>query len=332
MLVGLSWAYSTSLIASEATDGPKASLQVAVVQPNIDQALKWDQDFRDETLRRYDRLTESFGYGADLVVWPEAATPFIYEREPAYQLQLGSMANRAAAPLLFGSPAVRFDTDHKPFLLNSAYLLSPDGQLLGRYDKQHLVPFGEYIPLKSSLLFFLEKMVEGIGDFQAGPGPTILSFQLKESEGAAGARRVKFGVVICYEVIFPDLVRRMSTAGAEFLVTITNDAWFGDSSAPYQHFAMVVFRSVENHLAFARAANTGVSGFIDPFGRIMAASPIFTQTAMQGEVLIRQTKTFYSRHGDVFAYGCMLISLLFCLYGIFGTKGAEPDAVAATPV
>jgi len=332
ILVSLSWAYSTSLIASDAVSRPQATLQVGVVQPNIDQAIKWDQAFRDETLRRYDRLTESFGYGADLVVWPEAATPFIYEREPLYQLKLVDMANRASAPLLFGSPAVRFDADRKPFLLNSAYLLSPDGELLGRYDKQHLVPFGEYIPLKSSLLFFLEKMVEGIGDFQAGPGPTILSFQLKESEGATVARRVKFGVLICYEVIFPDLVRRMATAGAEFLVTITNDAWFGDSSAPSQHFSMVVFRSVENHLAFARAANTGISGFIDPVGRIIEASPIFTQAALQAEIPIRQTKTFYSRHGDVFAYGCMLISLLFCLYGIFGTKGAEPDAVAATPV
>lgn len=332
MLVGLSWAYSTSLIASEGIERPKASLHVGVVQPNIDQAVKWDQAYREETLRRYDRLTESFGYGTDLVVWPEAATPFIFEREPVYQLRLVAMANRASAPLLFGSPAVRFDADRKPFLLNSAYLLSPDGQLLGRYDKQHLVPFGEYIPLKSSVLFFLEKLVEGIGDFQAGPGPTVLSFQLKEPDGGGPARRVKFGVVICYEVIFPDLVRRMATSGAEFLVTITNDAWFGDSSAPSQHFSMVVFRSVENHLAFARAANTGISGFIDPFGRIIQASPIFTQTALEGEIPVRQMKTFYSRHGDVFAYGCMLISLLFCLYGFFGTKGAEPDAVAATPV
>ena len=332
MLVSLSWAYSTSLIASETMEHSKATLQVGVVQPNIDQAVKWDQAFREETLRRYDRLTESFGYGVDLVVWPEAATPFIYEREPVYQLQLVAMANRASAPLLFGSPAVRFDQERKPFLLNSAYLLSPDGELLGRYDKQHLVPFGEYIPLKSSLLFFLEKMVEGIGDFQAGPGPTILSFQLKESDGVAPARRVKFGVVICYEVIFPDLVRRIAGSGAEFLVTITNDAWFGDSSAPAQHFSMVVLRSVENHLAFARAANTGISGFIDPFGRIIVASPTFTQTALQAEIPVRQTKTFYSRHGDVFAYGCVLISLLFCLYSIFGTKGAEPDAVAATPV
>ena len=332
MLISLSWAYSTSLIVSEESLRPKTTLQIGVVQPNIDQSMKWDQGFRDETLRRYDHLTESFGYGTDLIVWPEAATPFIYEREPLYQLQLVAMAARASAPLLFGSPAIRFDPDRKPYLLNSAYLLSAEGNLLGRYDKQHLVPFGEYIPLKSSVLFFLEKFVEGIGDFQPGPGPTILSFQPRLVGDSVSPRSVKFGVLICYEVIFPDLVRRMAAGGAEFLVTITNDAWFGDSSAPAQHFSMVVLRSVENHRAFARAANTGISGFIDPFGRILKSSPIFTQTAFQASIPVRQPHTFYSRYGDVFAYGCMIISLLLCLYGLFGTKGAEPDAIAATPV
>ena len=234
------------------------------------------------------------------------------------------------APLLFGSPAVRFDAERKPFLLNSAYLLSPEGQLLGRYDKQHLVPFGEYIPLKSSLLFFLDKLVEGIGDFEAGPGPIVLSFQ--PSRGLEHAPDPSNSAcAICYEVIFPDLVRRLALGGAEFLVTITNDAWFGDSSAPSQHFAMVVFRSVENHLAFARAANTGISGFIDPFGRIIEASPLFTEAALQATIPVRQPHTFYSRHGDVFAYGCMIICALFSLYGLFRTKGAEPDASRRPP-
>ncbi len=332
ILVALSWAYSTSVIVHEGFATPKATLHIGVVQPNIDQAVKWDQGYREETLRRYDQLTGSFGYGADLIIWPEAATPFVYEREPVYQLQLVALANRASAPLLFGSPAVRYDADRRPYLLNSAYLLSPDGHLLGRYDKQHLVPFGEYIPLKSSLLFFLDKLVEGIGDFQAGPGPTVLSFQPKASGPDTVARPVKFGVAICYEVIFPDLVRRMAASGAEFLVTITNDAWFGESSAPSQHFSMVVFRSVENHLSFARAANTGISGFIDPFGRIIEASPIFTRTALQATIPVRQPYTFYSRHGDVFAYGCVIICALLCLFGLFGTKGPEPDAIAATPV
>jgi apolipoprotein N-acyltransferase len=315
----------------------RTALSIGIVQPNIDQAVKWDTAYREETLRQYERLTDKLGASSDLVLWPEAATPFLFEREPEYQLRLVALATRAQAPLLFGSPALRYYPDRRPYLLNSAYLLSPDGHLLGRYDKQHLVPFGEYIPLKSSLLFFLDKLVEGIGDFEPGPGPTILSVAPRARSGevrsdSAAAKPVKFGVLICYEVIFPDLVRRLAVNGAEFLVTITNDAWFGDSSAPAQHFSMVVFRSVENHLAFARSANTGISGFIDPFGRILEATPTFTEQVLQSRLQVGAPRTFYSRYGDVFAYGCVILCALVWLYGIFRTKGPEHSTVAATPV
>ena len=338
LMVTLSWEYGLrTLSGAPSSDIPRSSLTVGVVQPNVDQAVKWDTAYREETLARFDRLTGQLGSATDLVIWPEAATPFVFEREPVYQLQLIALANRAQAPILFGSPAMRFYPDRRPYLLNSAYLLSPDGQLLGRYDKHHLVPFGEYIPLKSSLLMFLDKLVEGIGDFEAGPGPTILTMTPKPRSSAAGMagttpRPVKFGVAICYEVIFPNLVRQFAANGAEFLVTVTNDAWFGPSSAPSQHFAMVVFRSVENHLAFARAANTGISGFIDPFGRIVEATPIFTEQAIQATMRVWRPYTFYSRHGDVFAYGCVIICALLCLFGYFRTKGSEPDTVAATPI
>jgi apolipoprotein N-acyltransferase len=338
LMVTLSWEYGLrTLSGAPFSDIPRSSLSVGVVQPNVDQAVKWDTAYREETLARFDRLTGQFGSTTDLVIWPEAATPFVFEREPVYQLQLIALANRAQAPILFGSPAIRFYPDRRPYLLNSAYLLSPDGQLLGRYDKHHLVPFGEYIPLKSSLLMFLDKLVEGIGDFEAGPGPTILTMTPKPRSSAAGMagtapRPVKFGVAICYEVIFPNLVRQFAANGAEFLVTVTNDAWFGPSSAPSQHFAMVAFRSVENHLAFARAANTGISGFIDPFGRIVETTPIFTEQAIQATMRIWRPHTFYSRHGDVFAYGCVIICALLCLFGYFRTKGSEPDTVAATPI
>ena len=338
LLVTLSWEYGLETLSGAPFSGiPRSSISVGVVQPNVDQAVKWDTAYREETLARFDRLTEQLGRGIDLVIWPEAATPFVFEREPVYQLQLIALANRAQAPILFGSPALRFYPDRRPYLLNSAYLLSPDGQLLGRYDKHHLVPFGEYIPLKSSLLMFLDKLVEGIGDFEAGPGPTILTLTPKPRSAASGVtgttpRPVNFGVAICYEVIFPNLVRQFAANGAEFLVTVTNDAWFGPSSAPSQHFAMVVFRSVENHLAFARAANTGISGFIDPFGRIVEATSIFTERAVQATMQVWRPHTFYSRHGDVFAYGCVIICALLCLFGYFRTKGSEPDAVAATPI
>jgi apolipoprotein N-acyltransferase len=338
LLVMLSWEYGLrTLSGTSFSDITRSSVNVGVVQPNIDQAVKWDTAYREETLARFDRLTGQLGRALDLVVWPEAATPFIFEREPVYQLQVIALANRAQAPILFGSPALRFYSDRRPYLLNSAYLLSPDGQVLGRYDKHHLVPFGEYIPLKSSLLMFLDKLVEGIGDFEAGPGSTVLTLTPKPRSAAVSTtgtmpRPVKFGVAICYEVIFPNLVRQFAANGAEFLVTVTNDAWFGRSSAPSQHFAMVVFRSVENHLAFARAANTGISGFIDPFGRIVEATPIFTEQAVQATIQVWRPHTFYSKHGDVFAYGCVIICALLCLFSYFRTKGPEPDTVAATPV
>jgi len=329
----LSWGYSTSVLTEEDRTTPKPSIVVGVVQPNIDQAVKWDAQYRNETMQRFDRLTARLGTGTDLVVWPESATPFVLEREQDYQLQLIDWAARARAPILLGSPALRFYQDRRPYLLNSAYLLAPDGNLLGRYDKQHLVPFGEYIPLKSSLLFFLDKLVEGIGDFEAGPGATILSFTPKswEAGNPSGVRSVKFGVAICYEVIFPDLVRQFAANGAEFLVTITNDGWFGPSSAPAQHFSMVVFRSVENHLAFARSANTGISGFIDPFGRILDATPLFTEHALQASIPLSHSRTFYSYYGDVFAYGCAIITAILWLYGYFRTKEPTPGTTAIEP-
>ena len=182
----------------------------------------------------------------------------MFAREVGYQSLVVETIQQAQVPLVFGSPAIGRHADGRTALLNSAYVLSPDGRVNGRYDKQHLVPFGEYVPLKS-VLFFLDKLVEGIGDFQPGTGPTLLSIPHE-------AGPVPFGVAICYEVIFPDLVRRLAAEGAAFLVTLTNDAWFGSTVAPYQHFAMVVFRAVEHRLAFARAANTGISGVIAPTG------------------------------------------------------------------
>ena len=336
LLVTLSWQYGlVTLSETPFSDVPRLSITVGVVQPNVDQAVKWDTAYREETLARFDRLTEKLGRATDLVVWPEAATPFVFEREPVYQLQLMALANRAQAPILFGSPALRFYPDRRPYLMNSAYLLAPDGQLLGRYDKHHLVPFGEYIPFKSSLLSFLDKLVEGIGDFEPGTGPTVLTLPPKLKSATAGTagttlRPINFGVAICYEVIFPNLVRQFAANGAEFLVTVTNDAWFGPSAAASQHFSMVVFRSVENHLAFARSANTGISGFIDPFGRIVEATPIFTEQAVKATMQVWRPYTFYSRHGDVFAYGCAIICALLFLFGIFRTKESEPDAIAAT--
>ncbi len=289
------------------------SISVGLVQANIDQAQKWDAAYRQATIDRYSRLTVQAAGGADLVIWPEAATPFLFEREKDYKLEVMDLARANRVPLLFGSPTLRFYPNGRPYLLNSAYLLSHDGILLGRYDKRHLVPFGEYIPLHSSLLFFLDKLVEGIGDFEAGTQATLLPLPNREAQFSSHPSdgKAAFGVVICYEVIFPNLVREFAANGADFMVTITNDAWFGKSAAAYQHFGMVVLRAVENRRAFARAANTGISGFIDPQGRILRASPIFEEATFTGTIPLDRTLTFYTNYGDVFAYACVIITGLF---------------------
>ncbi len=291
-------------------------LNVGIVQANIDQARKWDAAYRAETLARYDRLTHAVGPNADLILWPEAATPFVFARESADRSRVVDIVRDARTPLVFGSPALRRRADGTLSLLNSAYALNRSGAVTGRYDKQHLVPFGEYIPLKP-LLSFLDKMVVGIGDFQPGRGPTLLSMFHGRDR-----REARFGVAICYEVIFPDLVRRIADQGANFLVTITNDAWFGDTVAPYQHFGMVVFRAVENRLSFARAANTGISGLIDPTGRILTATPVFTERVVTGAIPLGAPSTLYTRFGDVFARACVILVVLAMVFARFISREA----------
>ena len=303
---------------------PSDSLTVGIVQANIDQAHKWDTAYRVETLKRYRRLTDTVSPESDLILWPEAATPFMFEQEPDYRSLVTGMTQDAGVPLLFGSPALRRERDGTPYLLNSAYLLDRSGAITGRYDKQHLVPFGEYIPLER-ILFFLDKLVVGIGDFHPGPGPTLLSFAREPDQ-----RQTRFGVAICFEVIFPDLVRRLAREGADFLITITNDAWFGDTVAPHQHFGMVVFRAVENRMAFARAANTGVSGFIDPTGRILTATPIFTEHAAIGSIPLSAPSTLYTRFGDVFAWACVIMAVFLFSFARFFHRPSAADTRVST--
>ncbi len=299
-------------------------LAIGIVQANIDQAHKWDAAYRVETLERYRRLTKAVSPGSDLILWPEAATPFSFERNPRYQSLVIEMMKDARVPLVFGSPALRRRTDGTLYLLNSAYALTPSGEITGRYDKQRLVPFGEYIPLKR-VLSFLDKLVVGIGDFQPGSGPALLSIPRGPDQ-----RQTRVGVAICYEVIFPDLVRQLANEGANALFTITNDAWFGKTIAPYQHFGMVVFRAVENRMAFARAANTGVSGFIDPTGRILTATPIFTERAVTGSIPLSAASTFYTRFGDVFAWGCVIMALFLLSFARFFCRPSAGNARFST--
>ena len=298
MLVGGAVAYGQWRLAPHPHLFSDHTLKIGLVQPNVDQARKWDAAFRRETIDRFERLTQEVIKDASLVVWPEAATPFLFEVETDYRDELLRFVREHGVPLLFGSPAAVVEQNSNQVrLLNSAFLVTGDGRILDRYDKIHLVPFGEYIPLKY-VLSFLDKMVVGIGDFLPGNGPEIMV-------GPGG----RVGVVICFEVIFPNLVRQFVDKGADYMITITNDAWFGRTAAPYQHFSMVIFRAVENRVYFARAANTGISGIIDPFGRILRMSDIFTEEALGGEIRTGGPRTFYTAYGDLFAYACVILTL-----------------------
>ncbi len=270
------------------------TMPIAVVQGNIPQAVKWDAGFKAETLRIYGELTRAAAPGSRLVVWPEAAVPAYVRFEPGALRWLTDLAAGVRVPLLVGVPDAETDGRRVRYL-NSAFLVESSG-VRARYDKIHLVPFGEYVPLKR-LLFFVEAIAAEIGDFTPGRQVTILPL-----EGTP------FGTVICYEVIFPGLFRRFVAEGASFMTNITNDAWFGDSGGPLQHLAMVPLRAVENRIAIVRAANTGVSAFVLPSGAIQSTLPLGVRGTLRGEVPLRRGYTFYARFGDVFAYACAAMS------------------------
>ena len=304
MLVALSLTYANKRIHTmDAQMANASSTRVAVVQGNIDQARKWDPVFQISTTKKYVDLTLSAAtHRPDLIVWPETATPFYFGASPKLSRLVTDAVRQTGAYLLTGSPSVQGTVDRRAFY-NSAYMVSPDGRATGRYDKVHLVPFGEYVPLKW-LLSFVGKMVAQVGDFSSGDKGRTLAWR------QAGP---PIGVQICFEIIFPGLSRALVKNGAGMLVNLTNDAWFDKSSAAYQHFAMTVFRAVENRRVLVRCANTGISGFIDPVGRIVARSGLFEDAVIQKKVPVLSQTTLYTRMGDVLP--------LFCLIGMAGLIG-----------
>jgi apolipoprotein N-acyltransferase len=295
--LGLGLVYGDRRLAavSEAMSSA-ASTRVAVVQGNIDQARKWDPAFQISTTQKYVDLTLSAAtQKPDLVVWPETATPFYFDASPKLTRLVTDTVKKVNVHLLVGSPSAREGPEGRSYY-NSAYLVAPDGRVLGRYDKVHLVPFGEYVPLKH-LLFFVDKMVAQVGDFSSGKKGHTLAWRNDEPA---------IGVQICFEIIFPELCRSLVKNGAGVLVNLTNDAWFGRSSAAYQHFSMTVFRAVENRRSLVRCANTGISGFVDPAGRILARSNLFEDAVMVRDVPAMTGMTIYTRMGDVLPLACLM--------------------------
>jgi apolipoprotein N-acyltransferase len=308
-IFALTWLYGVRRIAAvDELVSHSPGKRVTVVQGNIKQSEKWDQAYQSATIAIYNRLSlAAKAQRPDLVVWPESAAPFYFLFEAGPTAKVMNGIEEVGATFLIGSPSFERSAEGVVYY-NSAYLIGPRGEVLSRYDKAHLVPYGEYTPFKEWLPF-LGKMVEHVGDFRPGPKGKTMFWD--------GCR---LGVQICYEIIFPDLARAQVKNGASLLINITNDAWYGRTSAPYQHFSMTVFRAVENRRALARAANTGISGFVDPVGRVLALTPIFQEAELTHALPLLNDMSVYTRFGDVFAQACLAASLLGVGAGVWRSR------------
>lgn len=277
-------------------------VRAGIVQGNFAQEIKWNESLAPAILDRYlDLSAEAIGRGAQLVVWPESSVPFYFLGSPSGAERIRRLAREARAHVLVGSDEyeVRSQANDGPAdvrLYNSAFMIQPDGEVGGVYRKMRLVPFGEYVPLER-LLFFVAPLVEAVSDFSPGDRAALLPV------GAHAA-----STAICYEVIYPDLIRRFVREGSELLTTITNDAWFGRSSAARQHFEQASIRAVEQGRFLVRAANTGISGFVDPYGRVLQRTDLFVSAVQVQEVRFLRERTIYGRVGDIVAYACVALT------------------------
>ena len=305
-----------------------AHVRTAVVQGNIDQGVKWSEAWRERTLSGYERASrEAAAAGAELIVWPETAVPGAIERDPRIAQRLATLARDSGAALVVGGVGIEVDASGRPVrFFDSAFVYSADGALQARYDKTHLVPFGEYIPFQDLLGRVLSAVARGIATTGVTPGPEPRAVELMLADG----RRLRLGVPVCYELLFPDLVRRFAADGGAALLAITNDAWYGRTGAPYQFLAITALRAAESRLALARAANTGVSGFIDAGGRVLEQTPIFEATWLEAELPLHADParaSFYVRFGDTFAWGCGAGLAAIALWGALARRmGEAPGA------
>ena len=289
-------------------------IRVGLIQGNIDQNEKIEAGRAGAIFQEYMRMTrQAIREGAEFVLWPESSTPFRFEDDLPAAAQIRVLAQQARVTLLFGSDQfVRGAPGAETRFYNAAFLVRPDGTTGGVYRKMHLVPFGEYVPVKK-LLFFAAPLVQAVSDFSAGDEAALLP---------VGNHLVS--TAICYEVVYPDLVRRFVAGGSEMLTTITNDAWFGPTSAPYQHFEQASMRAIEEGRYLVRSANTGISGIVDPYGRVLARSAIFEPAVVVGEARFLRTSTFYARHGDVLPYASVLATAALLLWARRRAHTARP--------
>jgi len=277
----------------------------------------WTRQYFEDTLRQLRVLSHGPEVGSaqnpapGLIVWPESPAPF-YGGDPEFRRGLSQLAIESQAWVVAGNVGTReaeSPTQNPSTIFNSASLISPSGEWLGRYDKVHLVPFGEYVPFRQ-FLGFAGGLTKEVGDFTSGA--TRVPLQAGDE---------KLGIFICYESIFPDEVRQFAKSGAQVLVNISNDGWYGDSGAYAQHLKQARMRAIENDRWLLRATNTGVTAAIDPFGRISQTVPRKVRTSLLANYALVNETTFYTRHGDWLAYACAIISIVALTVSLTSGKG-----------
>jgi apolipoprotein N-acyltransferase len=238
-----------------------------------------------------------FAQPTNLIVWPEAPNGF-FEIDKEFRTAMVSLAHASNAPIIVGNIGLDQNDEGSRTYFNSADFITSDGTFTARYDKMHLVPFGEYTPYKK-LFFFAGSLLQDVGIFEPGTQRKVFATQGHT-----------YATFICYESIFGDEIREFENMGADVLVNISDDGWYGDTSAAWEHLNMVRMRAIENHRWILRATNTGVTGSIDPYGRVVATAPRHIRTSLRVGFDYEQDVTFYAAHGDLFAYFCALVTSL----------------------
>jgi apolipoprotein N-acyltransferase len=309
----------------ERTMANAPAVRVALVQGNVSIKEKVNVSYFDVNLEKYRQLSANVQDDVDLIVWPETVNQHWVSTEATVLEPADNPFRNLRTNLIFGGLAYRQPEPQETEEFNSAFLMAAGGRLLGRYDKRILMPFGEYIP-GGSFVPAVYDLSPGTGHFTAGSGVRIF-----EIESKAGRARV--GQLICFEDIVSDMPRHTTQAGAEILATILNDAWYGDTAAPYQHQALALWRSVENRRYLLRGSNSGVTSIIDAAGRVVAQGGLFTAEVVSGAVHRLQIRTVYTRIGDAFAWIIVIATAIVVWRGPGRGKSTTPrDSTPRNPL
>ncbi len=299
---------SSTVPVEKTSSSAVGGLELALIQGNIEQSLKWERGLSRQNLQVYLDLTEKAARdGVDLAIWPETAYPYLLDLSEPEGFKLFD-PELQSVPILLGSVSeIPQPEGEDPVIYNSAVMVH-GGRAAEIYHKTHLVPFGEYVPMKK-YLNFAQKLTTAVGDFTPGKLMTLLPF-----------KELKLGALVCYEDIFPDIARGLVSQGADLLVNLTNDAWYGDSSAPYQHLVFSQFRALENRRYLVRSTNTGVTAVIDPRGKVLNVLPMFKRDILRTSFNLEKKEAFYTIYGDWLAWGAVVFSVLILCYTLFKAK------------